>query len=76
MTSTQHTTTPTTAPPAPGDVPESFGARLARETREAQGLSPGIVDRRARARLRALCGLPKPPLTLSRTPDELDPAGE
>lgn len=73
MTTRQHTTT--TEPPTPGDASEPFGARLARRSREAQGLLPVIADPRIRERLRGLCGLPKPPET-SGVPDELDPAGQ
>lgn len=77
MTSTQRTTTTTTGPPMSGDASESFGARLARRSREAQGLPPVIADPRIRERLRGLCGLPKPPATEgSGVPDELDSAGQ
>ena len=75
MTSPQRTTTITTEPPTSGDASESFGARLARRSREAQGLPPVIADPRIRERLRGLCGLPKPP-GMSGVPDELDAAGE
>lgn len=73
MTSTQHTTT-TPEPPTSGDASKSFGARLARRSREAQGLPPVIADPRIRERLRSLCVLPKP--GASGVPDELDSAGE
>ncbi|MDO5082835.1 MAG: hypothetical protein Q4D89_05475 [Arachnia propionica] len=75
MTSPQRTITITTEPPTSGDASESFGARLARRSREAQGLPPVIADPRVRERLRGLCGLPKPSAG-SGVPDELDPAGE
>lgn len=39
-------------------VSESFGARLARQSRHRQGLPPGIADPMIRERLRVLCGLP------------------
>jgi len=58
MTSTQRTTTTTTEPP-PTDAAEPLGARLARRSREAQGLPPVIVDQRVREQLQALCALPK-----------------
>ena len=74
MTTRQHTTT-TTEPPTPSDVPESFGARLARRSREDQGLPPVVADPRVRERLRGLCGLPKP-FEGSGVPDELDAAGQ
>jgi len=56
-TSTQTTTT--TPEPASTDAPEPLGARLARESRAAQGLPPVIADPRVREQLQALCGLPK-----------------
>lgn len=74
MTSTQHTTE-TTEPPMSADASESLGARLARRSREKQGLPPAIADPRIRERLRGLCGLPKSPEG-SGVPDELDSAGE
>lgn len=74
MTSTQRTTT-TTDPPVSADASEPLGARLARRSREAQGLPPVVADPRVRERLRGLCGLPKPP-EISGVPDELDPAGQ
>lgn len=75
MMSTAQTTTTTAEPPPPGDVPEPFGALLARRSREAQGLPPMIADPRVRERLRGLCGLPKPP-ERSGMPDELDATGQ
>lgn len=75
MTSQQHTTTTTAEPPLSGDANEPFGARLARRSREAQGLPPVVADPRVRERLRGLCGLPKPSEG-SGVPDELDPAGQ
>lgn len=74
MTTTAQTTTTTAESPPPGDASESFGARLARRSREAQGLPPVIADPRIRDRLRGLCGLPKP--GVSGVPDELDTAGQ
>ena len=74
MTSQHHTTTTTAEPPSSGDASESFGARLARHSREAQGLPPMVADPRVQERLRGLCGLPKPPGG-SGVPDELDSAG-
>lgn len=58
--------------------PEPFGARLARLSRAAQGLPADVADPQVRARLRALCGLPKPAPepSASDAPGELDPAGE
>lgn len=73
--STAQTTTTTAEPPPPTDVSESLGARLARRSREAQGLPPVIADPGIRERLRDLCGLPKSPEG-SGVPDELDAAGK
>lgn len=72
---TRQATTTTVEPPPPGDASEPLGARLARRSREAQGLPPVIADPRIRERLRGLCGLPKSPED-SGMPDELDPAGQ
>lgn len=71
---------PTSASPADARavseaVSESLGARLARQSRDRQGLPPGITDPMIRERLRVLCGLPKPPGS-SGVPYEFDPAGE
>lgn len=68
------TTAQTTEPPIPADDGEPLGARMARRSREAQGLPPVVADPRVRERLRSLCGLPKP--EGSGVPDELDSAGE
>lgn len=71
---TTTTTTTTTEPTTPDDAAEPLGARLARRSREAQGLPPVIADPRVRERLRRLCGLPKP--EGSGVPDELDPTSK
>lgn len=60
MTTTAPTTTTTTEPQPPSDAPESFGARLARRSREAQGLGPGVSDPTVLAELRELCAAPRP----------------
>lgn len=78
MTDTARITTTTSEPMPPvGDGVESFGARLARRSRQAQGLPPVIADPHVRERLRVLCGLPRPPATgVLGVPDELNAAGE
>lgn len=71
---TRQTTVTTTEPTAPEDAAEPLGARLARRSRQEQGLPPVIADPRVRERLRTLCGLPKP--EGSGVPDELNPASK
>ena len=74
MTTQQRTISTATEPPMSGDASEPLGARLARRSREAQGLPPVTTDPQVRERLRGLCGLPKP--EGSGVPDELDTAGQ
>lgn len=57
-TSTQTTTKTATEPPKT-DAVEPLGARLARESRAAQGLPAVVVDQWVREQLQALCALPK-----------------
>lgn len=65
------------SPAAPEPVVAvSFGARLAATSRRRQGIPEGVTDLRMRERLRALCSLPRPPRSVSRVPDEFDPASE
>jgi hypothetical protein len=61
----------------PATRPEklSWGARLAAESRQRQGLPAGVADPAVRDRLQALCGLPSIGRD-SGAPDELDPASE
>lgn len=72
---TRQSTTTTTEPITPEDATEPLGARLARRSRQAQGLPPVIADPRVRERLRGLCGLPEPSEGLG-VPDELDPTSK
>lgn len=52
--------TTTTTPETPAtDAVEPLGARLARESRETQGLPAVVVDQRVREQLQALCALPR-----------------
>jgi hypothetical protein len=64
---------------------ESWGVRLAVESRRRQGLGLAVADEQVAARLRVLCTRPLPPKPSktpvgvghgSGVPDQLDPAGE